>query len=176
MGKLHHFTGRLSKDKRSHRFPYFRTFYFSFEKHPSMPNTFLLFTGTGNSLAVARQLAAELGETDLVPIPKAMNAEIPVRAPSGAVGFVFPVSDTRRYEEALILLCFLGIPHILRFSSSVLIETISMAISHELRIATASINSIQAATKVSPNWGSSWENNRTPPNTRSPYTANGKPA
>ena len=56
-----------------------------------MPTTLYYFTGTGNSLAVARQLGAELGETDLVPIPKAMNAELPVRAPVGAVGFVFPV-------------------------------------------------------------------------------------
>ena len=56
-----------------------------------MPTTIYYFTGTGNSLAVARQLAAELGETALVPIPKALDPGEPVRAPAGAVGFVFPV-------------------------------------------------------------------------------------
>lgn len=56
-----------------------------------MPTTLYYFTGTGNSLVVARQLAAELGETDLVPIARAMNAPEPVRAPRGSVGFVFPV-------------------------------------------------------------------------------------
>jgi len=56
-----------------------------------MPTTIYYFTGTGNSLAIARQLAAELGETALVPIPKALDAGEPVRAPAGAVGFVVPV-------------------------------------------------------------------------------------
>jgi flavodoxin len=35
-----------------------------------MPITIYYFTGTENSLAIARQLAAELGDTDLVPIPR----------------------------------------------------------------------------------------------------------
>jgi ferredoxin len=56
-----------------------------------MPATIYYFTGSGNSLAIARQLAAELGETDLVPIPKALDAGTLVRAPAGAVGFVIPV-------------------------------------------------------------------------------------
>ena len=43
-----------------------------------MPTTIYYFTGTGNSLAVARQLAADLGDTDLVPIPKVMNGDVPV--------------------------------------------------------------------------------------------------
>jgi ferredoxin len=55
-----------------------------------MPITIYYFTGTGNSLAIARQLAAELGDTDLVPIPRAL-AEGPVKAPDGAVGIAFPV-------------------------------------------------------------------------------------
>jgi ferredoxin len=56
-----------------------------------MPTTIYYFTGTGNSLAVARQLAAELPETTLVPIPKALASGEPIRAPRGTVGFVFPV-------------------------------------------------------------------------------------
>jgi hypothetical protein len=38
-----------------------------------------------------------------------------------------------------------------------------MAMAHELRMATASNDSIPAATKVSPRWGA-WKN-KTPPNT-----------
>ena len=56
-----------------------------------MPTILYYFTGTGNSLAVARQLAAELKETELVPIPKAMNSGKHLRAPRGAVGIIFPV-------------------------------------------------------------------------------------
>jgi ferredoxin len=56
-----------------------------------MPTTIYYFTGTGNSLTVARQLAVELRETELVPIPKAMNSGEQTRAPQGAVGLVFPV-------------------------------------------------------------------------------------
>lgn len=53
--------------------------------------TIYYFTGTGNSLQVARQIATGLGETNLVAIPSAMNSGEPVHAPSGSVGFVFPV-------------------------------------------------------------------------------------
>jgi len=56
-----------------------------------MPVTIYYFTGTGNSLAIARQLAVALGETTLVPIPRALADGEPVRAPEGAVGFSFPV-------------------------------------------------------------------------------------
>ena len=48
------------------------------------------FTGTGNTLAVARDLAAELGETDLVPIPK-LTGPCDVPADADAVGIAFPV-------------------------------------------------------------------------------------
>jgi ferredoxin len=72
-----------------------------------MPTTIYYFTGSGNSLAIARQLAAELGETTLVPIPRALDAGEPVQAPAGAVGFVFPVY-------------FLGLPKIVgRFAELV---------------------------------------------------------
>ena len=56
-----------------------------------MPVTIYYFTGTGNSLSAARQLAAELGGADLIPIPKALNTGKQIRAPRGTVGFVFPV-------------------------------------------------------------------------------------
>jgi ferredoxin len=56
-----------------------------------MPTTLYYFTGTGNSLVVTRQLTVELEETEIVPIPKLINDRAPVRAPGGAVGFVFPV-------------------------------------------------------------------------------------
>jgi hypothetical protein len=52
-------------------------------------------------------------------------------------------------------------------------EATSMAMAQELRIATASNNSIPAATKVSPRWGAR-RRNRTPPNTRRPWAADGK--
>ena len=45
-------------------------------------------------------------------------------------------------------------------------EAASMAMDQELRIASASNDSIPAATKVSPRWGA--RRDRTPPNTRSP--------
>lgn len=48
------------------------------------------FTGTGNTLAIARSLAAELGDTELVPIPKVMGPP-EVVADADAVGIAFPV-------------------------------------------------------------------------------------
>jgi ferredoxin len=56
-----------------------------------MPTTIYYFTGTGNSLAIARQLAAALGDTALVAIPRALANGEPLKAPKGAVGFSFPV-------------------------------------------------------------------------------------
>jgi len=53
-------------------------------------------------------------------------------------------------------------------------ETTSTAMAHELRMASASNDSIPAATKVSPRWGA--RKNKTPPNTWSPYAANGTTA
>lgn len=46
------------------------------------------FSGTGNSLAIARELAAALGDTELVPIIKARPSAIPA---ADRIGFVFPV-------------------------------------------------------------------------------------
>ncbi len=55
-----------------------------------MKTVIYYFTGTGNTLAVARSLAAELGDTELVPIPKVMG-QPEVVADADAVGIAFPV-------------------------------------------------------------------------------------
>jgi len=47
------------------------------------------FSGTGNSLKVARDLAAALGNMEIVSIPQALR--IPLPPPPSRVGFVFPV-------------------------------------------------------------------------------------
>jgi ferredoxin len=55
-----------------------------------MGTTIYYFTGTGNSLAAARQLQAGIGDCTLVPIPASIaNGKSP--SPEGAVGFIFPV-------------------------------------------------------------------------------------
>jgi len=55
-----------------------------------MRTTIYYFSGTGNSLAFARELANELGETDLVSIPEAMkDGGVDVSTPN--IGFIFPV-------------------------------------------------------------------------------------
>lgn len=48
------------------------------------------FSGTGNSLRVARDLAAELGDAEVTAIPRAMDRPLPP-PPADRVGFVFPV-------------------------------------------------------------------------------------
>jgi len=50
--------------------------------------TIFYFTGTGNSLKVARDLAEQLGDAELVAIPQVVDGEIP--AASECVGVVFP--------------------------------------------------------------------------------------
>lgn len=55
-----------------------------------MKTTMYYFTGTGNTLAVARDLAKELGDTELVPIPKVMDKQ-EIVADADAVGIAFPV-------------------------------------------------------------------------------------
>ncbi len=52
--------------------------------------TLYYFTGTGNSLACARAIAVELGNTRVVPIAS-LRGEKTVGVPSPVVGFVFPV-------------------------------------------------------------------------------------
>lgn len=47
------------------------------------------FTGTGNSLAVAKNISNELGDSELISIPTVINGEIIADAPS--IGLIFPV-------------------------------------------------------------------------------------
>ena len=57
-----------------------------------MDTTIYYFTGTGNSLYIAREIARHLpGKTTLVPIPALMNRGGEITAPAGRVGFAFPV-------------------------------------------------------------------------------------
>lgn len=55
-----------------------------------MTNVIFYFTGTGNSLAVARDIAGKLGDTKLVPIRDAMAQE-DMDTDYERIGFVFPV-------------------------------------------------------------------------------------
>lgn len=54
-----------------------------------MSTKIFYFSGTGNSLSVARRIACGLEEAELVPIPKVMNGDVDTTVE--AVGFVFPV-------------------------------------------------------------------------------------
>jgi flavodoxin len=47
------------------------------------------FSATGNSLALARNIAMELGETELISIPKVSGNCVTATAPR--IGLVFPV-------------------------------------------------------------------------------------
>lgn len=58
-----------------------------------MKTTIYYFTGTGNSLAAARQIAGVLGETQLVPIAATGGSGEPVIADSPRVGMICPVYD-----------------------------------------------------------------------------------
>lgn len=57
-------------------------------KHP-MSTTLYWFSSTGNSLRIARDLADALGDTCLIPVPKALADKSP--ATGDTIGFVFPV-------------------------------------------------------------------------------------
>ena len=54
-----------------------------------MKNRIYFFTGTGNSLKVAKEIAAGLGDCDVAAIQKNMDVTIP--AGLERIGFVFPV-------------------------------------------------------------------------------------
>ena len=54
-----------------------------------MKTTLFYFSGTGNSLVVARHLAKELGDTEIVPMAKAIKGPISLSADS--IGIIFPV-------------------------------------------------------------------------------------
>jgi ferredoxin/flavodoxin len=55
-----------------------------------MSNIIFYFTGTGNSLAVARDIADKIGDTKVISIAEAMR-ENSVDLPYERIGFVFPV-------------------------------------------------------------------------------------
>ena len=76
-------------------------------------------------------------------------------------------AHTRKYPILLLLFASFLIKEVVGYFgfSPGEMET-SMAMDQELRIATASNDSIPAATKVSPRWGA--RRDRIPPNTRSP--------
>ncbi|MFP4443252.1 MAG: EFR1 family ferrodoxin [Spirochaetia bacterium] len=56
-----------------------------------MEATLYYFTGTGNSLSVAKQFAHELGDAKLIGIPYLMNSKSPVPIHGKTAGIVFPV-------------------------------------------------------------------------------------
>lgn len=59
-----------------------------------MKTTLYYFSGTGNSLAVAKRIGELLGDTDLVSIPAVMQQDQVLSTPSGRVGIVCPVYDS----------------------------------------------------------------------------------
>ena len=58
-----------------------------------MTTTLYYFTGTGNSLAVARSLAEHLGDTRLVSIPAVMGGDGEIPVLSKKIGIICPVYD-----------------------------------------------------------------------------------
>lgn len=54
-----------------------------------MKTTVFYFSATGSSLNVARKIAAGLGETELISIPKAMGDQVDASTPR--IGLIFPV-------------------------------------------------------------------------------------
>ena len=55
-----------------------------------MKTTLYYFSGTGNSLVVARHLARELGETEIIPMAKVINNE-EISSDSEGIGIIYPV-------------------------------------------------------------------------------------
>lgn len=56
-----------------------------------MKTTLYYFTGTGNSLWAARELARHIPDTTLVPMARLMHDGKEITAPEGRIGFIFPV-------------------------------------------------------------------------------------
>ena len=56
-----------------------------------MNTTLFYFSGRGNALNAARIIAGKLGDTQLVPIYKALNEKVDLSAER--IGFAFPVID-----------------------------------------------------------------------------------
>lgn len=53
-----------------------------------MKTSLFFFSGTGNCLQVARDLAGELGDTEVISIPRVMNGSAKIED-SAAMGIVF---------------------------------------------------------------------------------------
>src|SRR5512136_1923604 len=68
-----------------------------------MKTNIYYFSGTGNSLAVARDLANSLDDADLIPIPRVMHQQ-EITDNAKAVGIVFPVyfSDMPPYVQEFV--------------------------------------------------------------------------
>lgn len=60
-------------------------------KSEIMPSTLYYFTGTGNSLSIAQQVAKALGDSEIVSVPRLMRNEGPVIPPGPVIGIVSPV-------------------------------------------------------------------------------------
>ena len=60
---------------------------------PAIETAIYYFTGTGNSLAVARGLCERLGDCRAVPIASLREEPGPIRPAADRVGFVYPVSS-----------------------------------------------------------------------------------
>ena len=56
-----------------------------------MKTTLYYFTGTGNSLWAARELARHIPDAELVPMARLIHEGGIITAPEGRVGFIFPV-------------------------------------------------------------------------------------
>lgn len=54
-----------------------------------MSTKIFYFTGTGNSLSVAQNIATELGDTELISIPKVLDGNM--NSEASKIGFIFPV-------------------------------------------------------------------------------------
>jgi len=71
-----------------------------------MKTTLYYFSGTGNTLAVARKITTLIEDAELVPIASLMNKEV-ITAPDGRIGICCPVYDmgipvmVRRFLERL---------------------------------------------------------------------------
>jgi ferredoxin len=89
-----------------------------------METTIFYFSATGNSLSLARQLACELGNCNLVPIAKAVRNET-IKITTSRVGIIFPVfawGVPRIVEEFAGKLSFSTIPYIFAIATCVAIQ------------------------------------------------------
>lgn len=81
------------------------------------------FSATGNSLNLTRSIADELGNSEIVPIAKAVNNDI-IKITTPRIGIVFPVfawGMPRIVEEFVNKLSFEGKPYIFAIASCVAI-------------------------------------------------------